>query len=282
MGWGIKIPKIKAPSIGSVTGGLTGAGGIGSAIGGSAGKFLGPYSNIAGQISGGMVGGFPAQGIGGAVGSLPFNIGKDGGGGGGPGSGNFYNGRPTIPGFESQLNPDGTIKDTYQYSDPGGRVGLDALRTEATRTGPSKWAQLQRTSQLDDISQAADGNLSQGMNRTAMMGGLQSGAGERMAGRNMRDKLLAQQGALGGIAQADEENRLNALSSLPGAEIQDATFNRQGQQFNIQNALNEIANKRNYDMSKYKEDMAGYGAERTAAAAPRESGFKLFDPKSWF
>lgn len=242
-------------ALGGITGSLTSAG----AFGGQAGKIMGQGLGTVADMG---------------MGNYPQAPGLAGGSG-------YPGGRPTLPGFDSQLQDNGLLKDIYQYKDPGGRVGLDAMRAEATRTGPSAWAQLQRTNQMDDISRAAAGAQSRAMNQTAMMGGLGSGAQERIARSGLRDKLLAQQGALGGIAAQDEANRMGMLQRLPTAELQEATFNRQGQQYNIDNALQEVLARRGYDLKKYEEDMKGYGAERTAAAAPQQEKFNLFNPGSW-
>jgi hypothetical protein len=237
-------------------------------------------------MGGGGFGGF--GGLVNPINSAGINLGKRifGGSGGGFQAAPIFGGgggRPEIAKFRSLIDKDtGLLKDAYQLQDPGGRQGLDAFRQEALREGPSKWAQLQRTNQLDDISKAQAGATSAAMNQVAATGGgLGSGAGERIARTGLRNKLLAQQGALGGIAQQDEAKRMAALQQLPGMELDDARFKQGTQQYNIDAALQEIGARRIHDWKDYAEQMKGYIGERQAQAAPQGDRFNIFDPSSW-
>jgi len=190
--------------------------------------------------------------------------------------------RPDRPEFESLLGADGLIGKQYQV---GGELNADYLnqmREDGLRKPgeQSQWRQLMEQKVQGQAGQAmanAQGQTANAMSNMAMKGGLSGGAAERMAGRGAQGALQAGQGVLGqrlGLDIQDEQMRQGQLQSLGNAEMGAATFNRQGNQFNIQNSLNDVLQNRASDINSYNEEMRAWAAERTAAATPSSGGGK--------
>lgn len=174
------------------------------------------------------------------------------------------NQRPDQIQFDDMRGVDGNMRSQFQLQDPGGRQGLGLIRDEATRTGPSAWAQLQQGQQMDQLAQQGQGRLQQGMNQMAMQGGLRGGAGERMATANLRQQLTGGQGIRAGIANQDHQRQWQAMSALPGAELQDAQFQRNTERFNIEAAIEQQRRQQEAAMKNYEEQMQAWAAEQTA------------------
>jgi len=222
-----------------------------------------------------------------AVAALPYQgpaptPGMGGKGGNLTGSNVDAAGRPIRPKWESQIDiTSGLLKDPLTSKSPTPTQGLDAFRNEALRTGPSAWRGLMDTQQQQQMGQARDqlgqqqaGQLSQAQNRMAMTGGLSGGASERMGSQMAKQGLKSQQAlSMAGQQQgtqydvADEGKRMGALQQLPGQELAGATFGRQGEQFNIEQALKEQQLKRLAELEAYKSEMGAWGAGKTADAA---------------
>jgi len=135
-------------------------------------------------------------------------------------------GRDTPLTFTSSpfLRPEGAnVVDPLQLGLAGigqpSRTGLDALRGEALRTGPSNFARLQAQQAQENIAQQAAGGAATARGNLAARGGLSSGARERLEQNTILQSLFTGQQARQGISQADELNRQGLLRALPGAEL---------------------------------------------------------------
>lgn len=164
----------------------------------------------------------------------------------------------------------------------------ERLREDALRRGPSAWRALMEKEQAqrqaiaqDQLAQQQMGQRASAMNALAMRGGLRSGSAERLAQANMAQGLLGRQGIARQGAQnamgydiQDVQNQREDIKSLLAADFQKGNFDAQQQQFNIQNSLREIQNKREFESNMYNQKMQAWAAQRTAQAAPQESGGK--------
>lgn len=111
--------------------------------------------------------------------------------------------------------------------------GLEAIRGEALRTGPSAWAMKMNETQGLEEANARDANVklnatagAEAMSDLMMSGGWGGGASERMARDTRRATTSGAQNVLrqgqldrAGIGTTDEANRMNLLTQLPGMEI---------------------------------------------------------------
>jgi len=193
-----------------------------------------------------------------------------------------YAGRPDRPEFESMLGPEGMIKEQYQLQNNLDPRYLEQMRQDGLRQPgeQSQWRKLMEQKVQGQAGQAmanAQGQTSNAMSNMAMKGGLRGGAAERMAGRGAQQALQAGQGVLGqrlGLDIADEQMRGQQLGALGQAEMGAAGFQRAGDQFNIQNSLNDVLQKRASDINAYNEEMRAWAAERTAASTPSSGGGK--------
>jgi len=264
--------------MGGGIGGIVGA--VTNPIGSVANNLLGSNNDIAKGINGltGIGGLTSPLGIYGSA--LTGGIGKDlfggalfgdigGKGGGGPGIN--WAGQPTMAPFQSQLNPDGSIKDVYKTQDTYNPQAINAIRQDALRTPGtlSKWGQAAQSNAANQIAQQQAGQLATAQNRLAMQGGLRTGARERLAASGMQNGLAAKQNAYNQIAMQDESNRQNQLNNLVGQELGLANYQTGVQNTNIGRATTDIGQQRLYDIDKYNEAMRAWAAANTAAAMPQ-------------
>lgn len=203
-------------------------------------------------------------------------------------------GSPVRPEWQTNLDPDGNIK--YQYKmdvaalDPTQMEGFSKYKSEAMRSGPSAWANMQLQQQQQEAQnqksqaavQAMTGN-SQAQSQLAMRGGLGGGARTSLARSSQRDLLNARQGVgrqasinrLSTLA-GDEQNRIQQLGNLASAETDlgkyNKTFEAQQRKQNIENALRETEGKRAADANVYKEQMAKWAADKQADATASSGG----------
>ena len=185
------------------------------------------------------------------------------------GAGTFAGARPNRPAWDSMLDPaTGLMPEKYQIKGDVNTQGIEALRGEALRTGPSAWRTLSEQQEADKLAARQGGALAQAKSNLAQTGGLSSGAAERMMGRSTIEGLRARQGLAGQMALADEAKRMDTLSNLPGQELGLASFNRGTSEANVKLALDDIRQKREADLQSYLEQMKGWSAEKTAAATP--------------
>ena len=181
-------------------------------------------------------------------------------------------GKPLTPAFQGILNSDGTLQSQYQLGNGGyDSSGLDAMKAEALRTGPSQWAQMQQASQANQLAKNQAGQLAGGLSSMASQGGLGSGSRERLIQNSMKQGLMNRQDLNSSIANQDEQKRMQMLSQLPQAQLAAAQFNQNTQKANIGTALNDITQKRAFDTNNYNQQMQAWGAAKTAAATPSSS-----------
>jgi hypothetical protein len=166
--------------------------------------------------------------------------------------------QPIAPTFKSALNNAGNLQKGYKLANHTAKTpdqirmesilgdvqarygainadprGMEAMRAEALRTGPSAWADLQNQNQLLEEQDARDLNASQGMGAEAQArsalaskGGLSQGGAQSLAKAGMQNNMLGNQQIARagmsnrlGIATTDEENRQRLLAGLPAAEV---------------------------------------------------------------
>ena len=182
-----------------------------------------------------------------------------------------------MPEYQSLIDPaTGLLKKEYQMNvgtiDPAKLEGYQALRTEATRTGPSVWAQLQkkllnvnRSADMDKATTQASTGAATARGSLAMRGGLSSGARERIAMNAGKNQIEARQGVGRqatinnlNLDTTDEQNRLGTLKSFNDSELGVTKYNtdtqNKGQEFNITRALEEKARKDAAEQLRYTEE----------------------------
>jgi len=255
-----------------------------------------PVKAATGAMKSGMLLGPAGQAMGLLKNGQQVSAGGSGGGGysagGVPGMG------IARPEYSSMLGADGLLRTPYQLQAQNpvtlNTQGLNAIRSQAMRSGPSAWAnmatQKQRLEESNALDQAAKMGQTQGLqafNNLAMRGGASASARERLMGQASKDAMFARQNVLNqgmnarmGIGLQDETQRMDLLKNLPGMEIQALEPQFRNQQmdidrnkFNIGLALNDVNQKNQYDLEKYREQMraaaAGRTADATLAAAPK-------------
>lgn len=226
---------------------------------------------------------------------------------------------PNDPTFTSLIDPKtGMIGSQYQIQSPElssqladrlGSInlntqGLDKFRNFALSDGPSEYAQnllqkqgLEQQNALQDAARNQASQAAQARTNMAMRGGINSGAAERLARSSMlsgynQQQQIARQG-MGdrlGIQANDAQQRVQALSQLPGMEVQslqpqfqktslwfqganaDRTANMQAQQNNIANTLAEQNAQRQFDQNNYNQKMSAYGGIKQAQAQNKGGG----------
>ena len=234
-------------------------------------------------------------------------------GGGGLSRTATFGSRPDKPKFDSQIDPEtglltGNLLSTSTDLQPEMQTRLDAIQMDnrgldkfrefALGEGDSQFAKLMLEKQklnqqtaMEDASKNAATQAAQARSRAAMRGGLDAGASERLgksamlSGYNQQQQLqrqgLADQLS---IRAQDAQARQQALSQLPGMEVQalapelqktnmwynaasgDNANRMNAGQFNIGNAMNERNNSRNFGMQQYIQDMGAWAAGKQADA----------------
>jgi len=218
-----------------------------------------------------------------------------GGLGGGPVGGP---GGIQMPEYQSMTYGDsGILKPAYHIQlDKGpelSTMGLDQLRNMATTpSSQSEWLKTQQAAlgaTTDDaVKQSALSRLQ--ASNAATAGGAERGVrgmsrvrlGE-LTQNNVNDTAaIRRQSMVSGanLASSAEQQRMNAIGMLPGAELAAANYGRQGANIgNTQEQLNSALSVMNaqglsdFDMRRYSEQMGALGAEKTADAT-RNSGKK--------
>jgi hypothetical protein len=206
-------------------------------------------------------------------------------------------GTPMTPEYETWLDPEtGMLKDQYKINldelllDPSAMAGYSAMQEEATREGPSKWADLAMEKSQVEEAALRDAAMRQAMSAeaqarsgAAMRGGLTGGA-SGVIGRDIGREMLrqrqetARQGQLGrlGILGEDEKNRLNMLGTFAGLESDVGKFNvgmqAKAQEFDITRALEEKRLAHQSELDAWKQEMANIAAEKQASATEKAGG----------
>lgn len=212
------------------------------------------------------------------------------------------------PGPKPTLGPYSNLRDSQSglLANPNYRLnagpdinlntqGLEQIRSRATSTGPSTWANLMNERQgIEDtqarsgLSQAAASAQAQARSQLASRRGLGGGSAERLARGGARDLMAARQQAAQtsagnrmNTALQDEQMRMDLLKSLPQMELaaldpqfKNRATNMQTQQYNIDQALKDKYAEDQYNMMKYQEDMKTYAAAQQANAIGASGGGK--------
>lgn len=274
----------------------------------------GVVGNILMGPAGAAAGVFQGAAGGGALSGL-----ASGGGGSGGGAPNTAGAMPQMQAYKSATDEAGNLKGPYAVDKNAGTIdvnryrfnpetsGYQAFKQRATQQGPSAWANMQMQKQqieqqqgANQASRLAASGAAQARSGLGMRGGYGGGAAtslakEAMRGRNRALQSNAQQGNLNrlGISSADEQQKLQLLSQLPGAESQqnqmalaqqqfyaglegqNALRQQQNQMYNTGNALRDLGGLNQANQNTYQQQMAAYGANRTADAmnAPQKQGF---------
>lgn len=226
------------------------------------------------------------------------------------------------------LNPDGTLKPQFQSSwssimpqiqsqldgvnvDKSGINQIRSLATSAPGTA-SPWLNYQKDALANQVAGLRDQNAAttssqsaQGMSDLARMGGLSSGARERVAKQGMMNQNAGNQNLTRAQVEGetnlgiqDENMKREMLMQLPGLENQalqpdfqksntmiNQLSKEQGlgadtNRYNIQNALTELGSKRGFDLGQYQEQMKAWAADKTAnSMQPSGKGGGLFGGK---
>jgi hypothetical protein len=169
----------------------------------------------------------------------------------------------------------------FDMSMMGSNPGYTKLQQDATRQGPSDWAQSAANRQMvqagiarDQAGQDAASQAATARSQLAMRGGLTGGARERLGEASMRNALEMNQGVnqqlalgLNQVDMTDEQNRMQQLGQFTGMENSRNQFLANAQMGN-QQARNL------FDMTKYQEDMRQWAANRQAQAIENSSGGK--------
>lgn len=198
--------------------------------------------------------------------------------------------QPGMPGFQNIWDESQSLYPFMEQQTSGinlNRDGLNKLRSEALRTGPSQWANLREQSQRLDQKNAMEGmkqdtasELATQRAQLAMRGGLSGGARERLAQSAIPASIQMQQGqrqqgqmARLGIGIQDEQNRMNQLQSLPGLELsalqpdlEKAKLLTGAKEFDTQARAKNTTARNQYEMDKYNQQMQAWASNRTAQA----------------
>lgn len=206
-------------------------------------------------------------------------------------------GPPPIPGYTHVYDPSTMAVTPYAEKLLGGvnfdTSGIDALKKEALRSGPSSWAMLAKQEQSmkdvaarDRAAQESAGQSAQARSNLAMRGGIDSGARERVARAGMRNYMdlsqnIGRESDLNNlqIGMTDEQNRLKTLSALPGAQAQaygaqldKAKLLDQAKMADVGNQMKDYEGVNDYNQKTYETQGSIYGAQQTANATRQAGG----------
>ncbi len=188
-------------------------------------------------------------------------------------------GSPIRPDWNTLINPETGQMDAKYVLDPSKIDTLNKYRTEALRTGPSAWANLQTQNQGIEEQNAksaaarqAQSGYTSALSQLAMRGGAASGTRANLARQSMKDLLSSRQqvnraGITNrlGIQSTDEQNRIDQLGKAAEADTKIG-------QYNLENVLKEIEGKRGFDQGVYQEQMKKYASDKQAEATRRSGG----------
>jgi len=182
-------------------------------------------------------------------------------------------GRPILRNFDSQLQPNGLLKDSYMMKNNLNTQGLDQIRKEALRDPgqQSRWAEIAKADAANTAAAQGAGQMAQARSGLAMQGGLRSGARERLAQQGQITGLQAKQNANMQVNMQDEQNRQKWLGMLPGQELAAAQFGSTIEDRNIGRSLSEVQQGRDFDKYRYGQAMTAWGADKSADAMRRSA-----------
>lgn len=194
---------------------------------------------------------------------------------------------PEMPAYQAVYDPATmSLLPSYEQQVAANDQGYQQMRKEALRRGPSAWAGLAKTQQAAEAKQqrenaikASAGQAGQGMDMLAMRGGLSSGARERLAESGGTNALNMQQGinrqeGLNNLQVGlnDEQQRMQNLSALPGAENQRVNAWEGVKSKDLASVVAENQNRSQYNQHKYDQQMAAWAAAQQANATEHSGG----------
>ncbi len=155
---------------------------------------------------------------------------------------------------------------------------INRLASEAMSNAPSAQTNnlLQQQSVQNGLSRDAlqksnTSNLSRNMDQLASMGGIGSGAGERLARSANQDYMQSLQGQrrteqLGNlnILGNDLNNKNSLLQSLPSSLRAQAGFELDRSRFDVGNAIADRSQQNSNSMQEYLQKLQEYGSNREA------------------
>ncbi len=164
--------------------------------------------------------------------------------------------------------------------------GFNRQRAEALRKGPSNWLNMSLAQdalkQEDAREKAGQMNASrtaEAHNRLASLGGLSSGARERVEEQGQEGFMnmsqdLARSSKLAGLGMGvqDEQNRIGKLSDLTGKEMQRENMWTTAKDKDTANELAEAKRKSDFDMNLFDIRKRAEGAESNANAIQNSGG----------
>ncbi len=187
-------------------------------------------------------------------------------------------GVPQYPGYQSILNPDGTLPGQLQ-SNPQYETDMMArLRQDGMNGSP--WTQMMLSRQgveqaqaRQEADQRSASAQAQAQAQMQARGGMDSGARMRLAmGGNYAQMQAGQNVARQGevsrydIRGKGEDRRSQALNQALGISDARTAAGTQAGQFNIANALKEKQQQEAAKLAQYHEQASMYGAGKTADA----------------
>ncbi len=223
--------------------------------------------------------------------------------------------QPGRPDYQGYTNPDGTLKDAYklgQHSvegdfniDGSGYVipkfdevtmdptALNQIKEQAFNQGPSAWAQLMNLQQgrgqqdaYDAVASQGAGARTQAQGDLSRLGGLSSGAMERLGRSTAKNNAFNQNAVLRqgmgdrtNIGLADQSQKTQLLQSIPGLQQNVANLKMQNNAFDTD--INKYNTNAQIDLSKYntgnKLDLAKYNNTMAAQTDQFNVGNQLKD-----
>jgi len=204
-----------------------------------------------------------------------------GGQGGGYQGGNMNDFLSMYPEYSQAYDPKTmSLADKMKGMESQYSSGLRELKGEATRKGASGWLNQARYAQ--DLAQKTArekgagevaGQTAQARSALASQGGLSSGARERAGEQGMKNYMamsqdLARQGTQAnlGLSIQDQQNKMQAMQGLTGAEQARLNMFGMANQGDIQNAIGEGVRKNQYGMDIYKTRTQALATQRMADA----------------
>jgi hypothetical protein len=186
-------------------------------------------------------------------------------------------------------SPDGHLRNDLQLGSnmPGAfnqsQDVLNNLQARSTTAGPTQQAQYLQDANnrsLGNNLQASDANTNSAVanatSNLAMRGGADAGARERLDRganfQNMQDQSRLRNDAAGAntnILAQDEGQKLQTMQGLSPQLLNQAGFQQNGKQFDINNTLNTIGGKYNTDMGAWA---ANQSAREQAQLANKNKG----------
>ena len=174
------------------------------------------------------------------------------------------------------------------------RTGLNELRSRATATGPSQWANLMLQNQgleqanaTDELARQGNAGRAGAFSALATRGGASAGARERLAKSAMLGGLMGRQNlarageqARTGINIQDELNKLELLKALPGAEVAMASPELQKASMWSQLAGNENSLKTNLALAN-REYKTGVEKANLGTVLEDRKGQNQYNQSAW-